>query len=402
MTEARTLLRAHRVEHRIKHPHAAYSDAGKLLCKLCHEPVKTESLWEGHLRSPNHRQKLQALQSSTTNTGAAATPPAADGKRKHDDVDESISEADEDFEEAIRKKRSRLDNTNVDAPPSNGHGHSSGGAFSDKERTQTPPVLSRRTSGTPVQGVEIAIPSRPATPLAGSNSANSVPKIAPVGRSLLIGSAPDAAASSTGPGQGQGVGLAISTESLVVPVQQHPNTTSNSTAPTSAPPTTTTTVDEAEWAAFEAEMEAAATPLQSNPNTYAVDAYTISAPALTAAEVAAKSHEEENERRKHSLDAQMADEREDATRQLEAEFEEMEELEGRVRRLKERREELRKGSVMNLKAAAAASADGSIHSKAGQGKENLANRDGEDDGEEDEDDDEDEDQDEWDGFRFKA
>ncbi|KAL7622152.1 hypothetical protein AAE478_007654 [Parahypoxylon ruwenzoriense] len=392
MADARALLRAHRAENRIRHPHAAYSDAGKLLCKLCHESVKSESLWDGHIRNQSHRKKLQALQKT-------ATPPqetSGPSKRKHDDVDDSMSDADgDDPEELIRKKRSRTD--------VGGHG---GERERDrKEKTGTPPLLSRRSSHPPGQGVEIAIPSRPATPAAGSNSATSTPKAAPIGRSPLIGSDTMSTPTSTSTPTTQQATLPISTQSLTVPstTSAAPITTSNSsiTITTTSAGAGGAAVDEAEWAAFEAEI-ASAEQAPAPSASYSADA-TISAPAMTAAQVVAKSREEENERRKHLLDAQIADEREDATRALEAEFEEMEELEGRVRRLKERREELRKGSVANLRGVSATPASvptsGVKSSGAADGKENNSNSNAQ--GDEDEDEDEEDEDDDWDAFRFR-
>ncbi|KAI2780416.1 hypothetical protein F4815DRAFT_149566 [Daldinia loculata] len=372
MADARALLRAHRAENRIKHHHAAYSDAGKLLCKLCHEPVKTEALWESHVRSPNHRKRAQILQSNLTEQPqAVSSTDGGNGKRKLDDVDEGMSDADGDAEEAIRKKRSK---------PDLALSTSTGG-----EKRQSPPEVSRRTSHPPVQGVEIAIPSRPATPAASSSPATSTPKGAPVGRSPLI----DSETTSTSTPSN----LPISTQSLSVP-----SSTTTSTTTTTAPPQAQPSngaVDEAEWAAFEAELAAEPTPT-SGPQGYSADA-TISAPAMTAAQIAAKSQEEENERRKHFVDAQIADEREDATRALEAEFEEMEELEGRVRRLKERREQLRKGSVANLRSAAAADDDVVMAKSPADGKENN------DSGipEEDEDEEDDDEDDDWVAFRLR-
>ncbi|KAI1204084.1 uncharacterized protein F4807DRAFT_375673 [Annulohypoxylon truncatum] len=429
MADARALLRAHRAEHRIKHPHAAYSDAGKLLCKLCHEPVKAESLWENHIRGPNHRKRAQLQnspqsqpQSQTTSTtdrssnngtgtGTEIGAGVGSGKRKLDEVDEGQSSAsDSASEDAIRRKRSRA---------------------SVGEKRQTPPVLGRRASNAPVQGVEIAIPSRPATPAAGSNSATSTPKGAPVGRSPLIGGSAEAqtggtpmsistptstpstsAQNNNNNGNGNG-NLPISTQSLAsqsATATANP-TTNNNHNNDSTSQATSNAVDEAEWAAFEAEIATAS----EAPGTNGNDPYnsaTISAPALSAAQLAAKSEEEENERRKHQLDAQMADEREDATLALEAEFAEMEELESRVRRLKQRREELRKGSVANLRATATTTTTGgggggggddsdiSMTKSPAGGKENESTGVIEEEDDEDEED-EDEDEDDWDVFRFR-
>ncbi|KAI1452780.1 hypothetical protein F4805DRAFT_405184 [Annulohypoxylon moriforme] len=402
MADARALLRAHRAENRIKHPHAAYSDAGKLLCKLCHEPVKAESLWENHIRGPNHRKRAQLQsssqsqsqtasttdRSSNNNNGASTGAGAGGGKRKLDEVDESLSSAsDSASEDAIRRKRSR--------------------ASISSEKRQTPPTLGRRASNTPAQGVEIAIPSRPATPAAGSNSATSTPKGVPVGRSPLIGpeaqmgtpmsiSTPTSTPSTSAQNSGN---LPISTQSLAVPSSttatqnSGSNNNDNSTSQEGG-----NAVDEAEWAAFEAEIATASeVPFPNGINNTDPYTATISAPALSAAQLAAKSQEEENERRKHLLDLQIADEKEDATLALEAEFAEMEELESRVRRLKERREELRKGSVANLRATAGDDSDISMSKSPAGGKENESAGAIE---EEDEDDDDDDD-DEWDAFGFR-
>ena len=80
MADARALLRAHRADNRIKQPHATYSDAGKLLCRLCHETVKSESLWDGHIRGANHRRNVAA----TVQTRTQPTP----GERVNDDEEE--------------------------------------------------------------------------------------------------------------------------------------------------------------------------------------------------------------------------------------------------------------------------------------------------------------------------
>ncbi|KAF2971555.1 hypothetical protein GQX73_g1966 [Xylaria multiplex] len=387
MADARALLRAHRAENRIKHPHAAYSDAGKLLCKLCHDVVKTESLWDTHIRSQPHRQRLQALQQQPTQP----TQPT-DKRKRSDDVDEAMSDAGE-GQDVTRVKRSRTDAASTANDVGNGVQDNI-----EKDKTQTPSGLARRTSGTPVQGVEIAIPSRPATPLAGSNSTVSTPKAMSMGRSPLVGS--DTSSMSGVSAVPAVTSMPISNDMLSTPTQNTTGAPSTDNAATATATATTIAqassdgVDEAEWAAFEAEMsvlDAPAPPTAASvvngPSGHYADA-TISAPALSAAQIVAKSQEEEHERRKQAIEAEMADEREDATRALETEFEEMEELEGRVRRLKERREKLRKESVMNLRDIATPKVG--VDEKENIRADTL-----------EEDDDED-DEDEWDGFRFRA
>ncbi|KAJ1328071.1 zinc finger protein 830 [Microdochium nivale] len=435
MADARALLRAHRSENRIKHPHAAYSDAGKLLCKLCHESIRSESLWDAHARSTSHQAKLQAQQQQQ----ADSNPPK--GKRKldhvdNDDGDEDMQDAavDDNTTTAQAAKRSKTDGGQEESthsgaqralPLQSTHGAAGLTIMTTREKTKSPPIPTRRASNnTPIQGVEIAIPSRPATPLARSDSATSTPNMAiSSSRSPLAsieggdGSAAAAGPTSTEtqlqlPSHGGGVpSRAASVSSTAV---QPPTPAGELVAP--VPSTTTTTsatiltaVDESEWAAFEAELASADEPQPPTagaaPSLPYADA-TISAPAMTKAELEARSQEEINESRKQLLDAQIAGEKEDATRALEDEFDEMEELEGRVKRLKERRELLRRGSVAATNPDKSSSETKSIAAvglgggkvAAASGKENGAVE----DEDQDDDDDDDDGDDEWDGFRFRA
>ncbi|KXJ88568.1 hypothetical protein Micbo1qcDRAFT_166628, partial [Microdochium bolleyi] len=169
MADARALLRAHRSENRIQHPQAAYSDAGKLLCKLCHEHIRSESLWDTHTKSSNHQTKLRALQQQQAQ---AESTNASSGKRKLDDVNND----DEDMQDATTAAESS-DATAQIAKRSK-TSQENNGTQRTREKTISPPLPTRRTSNTPIQGVEIAIPSRPATPLARSDSATSTPNIA--------------------------------------------------------------------------------------------------------------------------------------------------------------------------------------------------------------------------------
>ncbi|GKT59871.1 zinc finger protein 830-like protein [Colletotrichum tofieldiae] len=354
MADVRSLLRQQRAARRIEHPHAAYSDAGKLLCTLCHEAIKSESLWDGHIRGSGHTTKLKAAQQASVDTnGSAAADGAPSNKRKHDS-DEDME--DEDAAEAMRKKRSK---TNMSTPARLSLGESD---RDFKEVTLTPPSLNRRTSTTPVQGVEIQIPSRPHTPAyKDGTSSNSTPIVQPVGPSPLI---PQEAASAN-----------------VTPAARENGTAMKAASGGGQ-------VDEDEWAAFEADIAAATAP-------YAEDAV-IAAPAMTAEETAAaaKTEEEEQEKRRLAAEKDLLDEKEEATRALETEFEDMEELEARVRRLKEKREALRRQSDAGTAAPAAKSLGKPAEAT---GKENVEGI-----SEEEEDEDEDEDEDDFMGFRYRS
>ncbi|KAJ5273742.1 hypothetical protein N7478_008867 [Penicillium angulare] len=98
------------------------------------------------------------------------------------------------------------------------------------------------------------------------------------------------------------------------------------------------TVDEDEWAAFEREV---AVPSR-NPQapTALSSGATISAAPVTAGEIAAQQ-EQDTVTTARAREAELDGEREDAARLMEEEFDEMDQLEERVRRLKHMREELR-------------------------------------------------------------
>lgn len=105
-------------------------------------------------------------------------------------------------------------------------------------------------------------------------------------------------------------------------------------------------IDEDEWAAFERDVAA---PLPE-PSALTAEA-TISAAPISAEELAVQSREEASAQRKSFREAEMEGEKEDAARQIEEEFDEMAELEERVKRLREKREKLRVAKAENNAAA---------------------------------------------------
>ncbi|KAL2264546.1 hypothetical protein VTJ83DRAFT_7056 [Remersonia thermophila] len=358
MADVRALLRQQRAARRVDHPHAAYTDTGKLLCAVCREPVRNESLWDAHLRSAGHRQQLQKLSQSSAPNGAARHAGFVDNgddndddndndaqgtshKRKHSTSDEDMANdgAPGSSSAAVPRKRTKPDDFPLSADEA---GPSTATPSRKPESSQpakpvTPPL--RRVAGTPTVGVEMQIPSRPATP-------------GPAG-------APKPAAA-----------------------RSHPRLRRAARAP-AAPPTAAST-----------------------------DAV-ISGPVLSAAELEAqaKSEEEARTRRRERAAAQIEDEREEAARALEAEFEVMEELEARARRLREKREALR-AAALSAKAGGG-TADGGAKGGGGDGGggggggragggARDGNADAKEEGDDDEEDDEDEDEDDWAGFRFRG
>lgn len=101
--------------------------------------------------------------------------------------------------------------------------------------------------------------------------------------------------------------------------------------------------DEDEMAAFERDLARLEAESNAPPASALDSAATISAAPITAEQLAAQAREEASAQR-GKRDQELEEEREDAARVLEEEFEEMEGLEERVRKLREKREALRKGS----------------------------------------------------------
>jgi zinc finger protein 830 len=288
MADVRSLLKNERAARRIQHKHASYSTTGTLLCLVCHLQLKSESLWEGHLRSAGHIMRVQKLEVDEKEAPESTIPePQPSGKKRKAD-------SDEEGRDTIHKRSKPL------------NGFLPEGFFDSGSE----PVAD--TSKLPSPTTEIQIPSRPATP--------------------------------------------------AKPVEEIPKRPEP-------------TVDEDEWAAFEADIAAADVPVIDN------DAI-ISAPAMTAAELEKKSLEEDYAQRKERQEAELEGDKEDAARKMEEELEEMEGLEARVKRLREKREELRKKeSVVGLNKPVVPPVVSNAL---------------------DEDDEEDEDDDDWDGFRRRA
>ena len=354
MADVRSLLRNERASRRINHPQASYSSTGTLFCLVCHVQLKSESLWDTHLRSVQHSTQLQKTKSakpgrppSEATNGSAGTKNSK--KRKAGDAQEEDG-----------RKRTK---------PTNGLPQS----FFDneyrdqqEEEPQKSPIKKQHPSFEPTSTTatphQTQMPSHPHHITAIKNKQHEP--------SLL------------------------STTSL------------------------TNTIDEAEWAAFERDIALPPPPSPplnaSSPSSShhrlppAVSALssstaTISAAPLSAAEIAARSCEEASTQGKEKREEELEGEKEDAQRRLEMEFEEMEGLEMRVKRLKDRWRELG-GGKRDDGAGGTEGADGSqgegVRGKATGGDTEEGERNGEANESDDDEDDEEEDDDEWNGWRL--
>ncbi|KAI9150268.1 Zinc finger protein [Paramyrothecium foliicola] len=453
MSDVRALLRQQRAARRVEDPYAAYSSAGKLRCTLCPPTTKGDLVWEAHVRSNEHRQRVQAAQKASAASTATGQQRNGDHsgkedkgrvqqkqqqqstshKRKLDDEDEDANE-DVEMEDDLRRKRSRPDMPSpsavADKESEDKVQPSTSSTTANSSTTHTPPSapppLSRRTSRTPSLGVEIQIPSRPATPAhhrEGSSSSTpgtqSQPQ-QPPSAATAASSSSSSFSFTAGPTAPVGAGLPSRRASTVLAT--HPTTAFAAPSAAAAPAPTAKTpngvpaaaeaaeVDADEWAAFEAEIAAEEVPFDADA--------VIARPAMTAEESAqakaAAAAENDEESRRAKADVDLEDEKEEAALALEREFDDMEELEARVRRLKNKREELRRqraasqgneGASINLPAGPLD--PGKKSAAAGEppssNKENEASASNPHPAQpNDDEDDDDDDDDDWDGFRFRT
>ena len=300
MADVRSMLKHERAGRRVQHKYATYSTTGTLICTVCNLQIKSDSLWDGHLRSAGHIMKASKLQEQQESSTAHDTGTQAETT---DNINVKKRKASDEGAQGTTRKRKMA----PELP------HDFFDSTIQSETVDPEPIAS------PMK-IDGPLPSRPATPLRASEESGSVPVHEPL---------------------------------------------------------KPTDVDEDEWAAFEADIAVLKEPT-------AADAV-ISAPAMTAAEVEARSLEESNATRKERHEAELEGDKEDAARKLEVEFEEMEGLEERVRRLREKREALRSKSGTYQMHSTAIPPPGT-----GTGTSDV----------EDDEDDEDDD-DGWDGFRLR-
>ncbi|KAI9850521.1 MAG: hypothetical protein M1838_005530 [Thelocarpon superellum] len=288
MTDVRSLLRNERNARRITHPHATYSTTGALLCLICHVQIKSESLWDGHVRSSRHAERLKNESGGhgLPNRSSTASPLVESRKRKADEREDGGS------------KRSKASEKVKGLPE---------GFFDGGQRDEEAPETLE-------------------------TSAAEQPEVSP-----------DQEETSTASASGSGLPTGFFDDPSSAP-QTAPTISAPRNDSTDA--ANDQTVDEDVYAAFEREIATVtADEVSSGPTklpSVLTAPSTISAPALSAAELAARSTAEANAQAKERQDAELEGDKEDAARQMEMELEEMEALELKVRRLKERREELRR------------------------------------------------------------
>jgi len=59
MSDVRSLLKQARQTKRITHPYAKYSSSGTLYCTACSQKIPSEALWDTHIASTQHKEKVK-------------------------------------------------------------------------------------------------------------------------------------------------------------------------------------------------------------------------------------------------------------------------------------------------------------------------------------------------------
>ena len=283
MADLRALLAAERKTRQVVHPLAAYDKSGALLCTACDLKIPAEKLWDPHLRSANHRKNALAQQD-----GRSVSKKRKIGSDDDDEVSTASPAPSVAVEEARRVgKRTKSVRFAVDdIPPTD-----------NAVETETPDPEPNGGEGIE----ETVVGQQSDTP----HGANDLP--------------------------------AISDAPLVL-LEPDP-------------------VDEDEWAAFERDL-ATVTNAQSQTSINQEDRYaaaTISAPAVSATELAQRQKrggqtqtEPENttKTKRRDYEAEAQDDREEEQARIADEFAVMEQMEDKVRRLREMRESLRRQPVV--------------------------------------------------------
>lgn len=150
MADVRAMLKNERAARKILHKYASYA-TGTLLCTVCRLQLKSDTLWEGHLRSAGHIMRAQKLEDSQEIQAPAPEPNP--------------------FIERNKKKRKASDDEDTIRKRTKGASGSSA-ELSDTSETTAPETRSIKPLKNTIQ-----IPSRPATPLKSAETKPKTPAV---------------------------------------------------------------------------------------------------------------------------------------------------------------------------------------------------------------------------------
>lgn len=138
MADVRSMLKNERAARKIQHKYASYA-TGTLLCSVCRLQLKSETLWDGHLRSAGHILRAQKLEESESEPPSALESiPSIEGNKKKRKASE---------DEDTTRKRTKAAN----------------GSSDELSNSAVASELDSRPMKPLKNGIQI--PSRPATPL---------------------------------------------------------------------------------------------------------------------------------------------------------------------------------------------------------------------------------------------
>ena len=310
MADVRALLRNERLSRRITHPNATYSTAGTLSCNICNLRLQAEALWEPHLSGKVHKQNVSRIHAA-----------------KQQAITQSKQSADESIQQTAAAA-ANLAKGNINGKKRK----------ADDEGDED--VVAQQVTGKKRKAVD-------------SGSEGDIDEGA-VSKKKARSSLED------------GPSASVSTE-VVENGEDTLRTDANVTNATIAIPDTASggkPIDEDEYAAFEAAIAAAPAEddemEQSMARNVLNSGADIAAAPITAAELASREIEDANAQQRGKREEEMEGEKEDAARALEEEFDEMDQLEARVKRLKEMRERIRLTSIGEVAAVEDLSGEGMI------------------------------------------
>ncbi|KAJ6265021.1 Zinc finger protein [Drechslerella dactyloides] len=284
--DPRKLLAAARKYRRITSPYASYSLAGALFCNICsNTPIKSESLWDAHVASAQHKANV-------ARKGGIPSGDAAAAGKSNKRPAETPSGHDRDGTTTKRLRTARADVKNLALPV---------GFFDDDDDDDEEGIVSTGEVIEPDDEEEEEKTVDARAPAAG-----------PAGSKLPADFFSSKAASD------------------------QPNKMDDDTED----------LDD-EWAAFQADIaqteEAAkGDPSAAAPTANTQSSHTISAPALSAAEIQQQQQQAAETDGARTSRTIAEEEMEDARAAMADFFDEQSSLEERVQKLKQRREMLRR------------------------------------------------------------
>jgi zinc finger protein 830 len=117
MSDVRSLLKQTRQSRRITHPYAKYTAQGALYCTACTQKIASDALWENHITSTQHKEKVKDVireSQRKAKRGIAATAmedeqPEEQESRKRVRIQDPEPSVSEDVEIQVEQQTTMID-----------------------------------------------------------------------------------------------------------------------------------------------------------------------------------------------------------------------------------------------------------------------------------------------------